>query len=88
VICLFSNTSGHGGLGGLGFLLDRRRLNVAISRAQTMCIVLSSDEVLRPPVALLADEGARKGYAFLREFERRAWALDVTVDLDPFVGAA
>jgi hypothetical protein len=58
---------------------------VAISRAQTMCIVISSNEVLRPPVGLLANEQARKGYAFLREYEQRAWAMDVTVNLDPFM---
>jgi hypothetical protein len=85
VICLFSNTSSHGGLGGLRFLLERRRLNVAISRAQTLCIMISSDEVLKPPVALFADDQARKGYAFLHEYERHAWSMDLDLDLDPFL---
>lgn len=53
-----------------------------------MCIVISSNEVLRPPVGLLANEQARKGYTFLREYEQRAWALDVNVNLDPFLSPA
>jgi hypothetical protein len=95
VLCLFSHTSGAfsgasppTGTGGLPFLLDRRRLNVALSRARTLCVVLSSGAVLRPPAAVLADAGARRGLAFLRAFAERAWAGEVDVDLDALgVGA-
>jgi hypothetical protein len=47
--------------------------------------MVTSDELLRPPVALLADEQARKGFSFLRDYEKHAWAMDVTVDLDPYL---
>lgn len=82
VICLFSHTSGTPSPTELAFLLERRRLNVAISRAKTLCILVTSDEVLRPPVGVLANRESYKGYAFLRAFEERAWAAEFEVDLD------
>jgi superfamily I DNA and/or RNA helicase len=78
VICLFSHSSST----EVGFLLDRRRLNVAISRAKTLCILVSSDEVLRPSVRVLANEENARGYAFLRAFEERAWSMTLDINLD------
>jgi hypothetical protein len=56
VICLFSVYPAD-----LGFLLERRRLDVTISRARTLCIVVSSDEVLCPSVKIFANAEAAKG---------------------------
>lgn len=80
VICLFSIPQSR--TADLGFLLERRRLNVAISRAKTLCILVTSDEVLRPSVRILANEDTAKGYAFLKAYEERAWSYDLSVDLD------
>ncbi|TDL18051.1 P-loop containing nucleoside triphosphate hydrolase protein [Rickenella mellea] len=82
VICLFSHTHTSSATSALDFLLQRRRLNVAISRAQTLCIVVTSDGVLHPPVRVLANAESAKGLAFLRAFEERAWSTDVIIDLD------
>jgi hypothetical protein len=83
VICLFSIPQSH--TADLGFLLERRRLNVAISRAKSLCILITSDEVLRPSVRILANEDTAKGYAFLKAYEARAWSYDLSVDLDDFL---
>ncbi|KDR81269.1 hypothetical protein GALMADRAFT_61308 [Galerina marginata CBS 339.88] len=79
VICLFS-ALGFSST-DLYFLLDRRRLNVALSRAKTLCIVIASDGVLHPPIKVLANEDALKGYEFLKEYKRRAWRYDAQIDM-------
>jgi hypothetical protein len=87
VICLFSHTHTQGvslDTSRLSFLLNRRRLNVAISRAKTLCIFVTSKELLRPPAAILADPESTKGYMYLRAYEERACCANLTVNLDPF----
>jgi hypothetical protein len=85
VICLFSLPTALGGTSGSpAFLLERRRLNVAISRAKTLCILITSDTVLCPSVAVLANEACRKGYAFLKAYQDRAWSRTLKVDLAQF----
>ncbi|KAJ3823506.1 hypothetical protein F5880DRAFT_1482100 [Lentinula raphanica] len=80
VICLFSLPQSH--ISDLHFLLERRRLNVAISRAKSMCVLISSNEVLRPAVDALTNEETAKGHTFIRAFADRAWSSNISVDID------
>ncbi|KDQ28246.1 hypothetical protein PLEOSDRAFT_1041114 [Pleurotus ostreatus PC15] len=82
VICLFSIPPSAGV--DVSFLLERRRLNVAISRAKTLCILVTSSEVLRPAIRVLTNEGTAKGYAFLKGFAERAWSTGLSINLDAF----
>ncbi|KAF4599971.1 hypothetical protein EYR40_007077 [Pleurotus pulmonarius] len=82
VICLFSIPPSAGV--DASFLLERRRLNVAISRAKTLCILVTSSEVLRPAIRVLTNEGTAKGYAFLKGFAERSWSTSLSINLDAF----
>ncbi|KAF8806576.1 hypothetical protein BYT27DRAFT_7101848 [Phlegmacium glaucopus] len=82
VICLFSLPYTSESTADLGFLLERRRLNVAISRAKTLCILISSKAVLCPSMKVLVNEETAKGYAFLKAFEKRAWSYDIPLNVD------
>lgn len=81
VICLFSHTHIPSLRRDLDFLYNRSRLNVAISRAKTISIVISSDGVLNPPVEALVDKSNLEGYTYLKAFEARAWSFDQSLDL-------
>ncbi|CCA67835.1 hypothetical protein PIIN_01659 [Serendipita indica DSM 11827] len=65
----------------LGFLLSRRRLNVGISRAKNLCIVISSNQVLQPSLEVLTSEETRKGLEFLRAYEARSWSGDISLEI-------
>jgi superfamily I DNA and/or RNA helicase len=79
VICLLSHTHGPSLRRDLDFLYNRPRLNVAISRAKTVSIVISSTGVLNPPIEALVDTDNLEGYAYLKAFEDRAWSFDIAV---------
>lgn len=82
MLCLFSYTYAANASSAIDFLLERRRLNVAISRAKTLCILVTSHEVLKPSVRIFANAQSAKGFAFLRAFEDRAWSTDVKLQVD------
>lgn len=65
----------------LDFLYNRPRLNVAISRAKTISIVVSSEGVLDPPVEALVDEGNLEGFAYLKAYEDRAWSYNQNLEV-------
>lgn len=64
----------------LDFLYNRPRLNVAISRAKTISIVISSEGVLNPPVEALVDRGNLDGFTYLKAYEDRAWRYNYVLE--------
>ena len=81
VVCTFSHTHMPSLRRDLDFLFNRPRLNVAISRAKTISIVVSSEGVLNPPVEALVEQGNLEGFAYLKAYEDRAWSYDHIVEL-------
>jgi uncharacterized protein len=54
-VCILSLCSSYGEYGsrGLGFILDRNRVNVAISRAQCLSVVVADPRIANGPVSTL-----------------------------------
>ena len=80
VVCVFSHTHLPSLRRDLDFLYNRPRLNVAISRAKTISIVISSQGVLNPPVEALVSKENLEGFSYLKAFEERAWAFQILVE--------
>ena len=76
MICLFSHTQTGSLRRELEFLYNRPRLNVAISRAKTISILITSDHILEPPVDVLVKQELLEGYSYLKHFEQSAWRYD------------
>jgi hypothetical protein len=73
-VCVFSHTHLPSLRRDLDFLYNRPRLNVAISRAKTISIVVSSESVLDPPIDALESQQNLDGYSYLKAYENRAWS--------------
>jgi predicted RecB family nuclease len=56
-VCILSLCSSYGEYGsrGLGFILDRNRVNVAISRAQCLAVVVADPRIANGPVSTLEE---------------------------------
>ena len=50
------------------FLYDRRRLNVSVSRAMSLCILITTNQVLFPSFNVLANDRCQEGLAYLSQF--------------------
>jgi superfamily I DNA and/or RNA helicase len=81
VVCVFSHTHLPSLRRDLDFLYNRPRLNVAISRAKTISIVISSEGVLNPPIDALVDSRNLEGFAYLKAYEERAWSRKQVIEV-------
>ena len=56
-VCILSLCSSYGEYGsrGLGFILDRNRINVAISRAQCMAVIVGDPRIARTTASTLEE---------------------------------
>ena len=88
VIVCFGFTSQNQVKNELDFVFNKNRLNVAVSRAQKLCIVLASEFVLWPPMEVMASEGRRDALNYVKRFEGEPrtlkvdWRLQVTAQKD------
>jgi AAA domain len=83
VVCVFSHTHMPSLRRDLEFIYNRPRLNVAISRAKSISIVISSEGVLNPPVEALVEKDNLEGFAYLKAYEDRAWSCDHNLESIP-----
>ncbi|KND03425.1 uncharacterized protein SPPG_00910 [Spizellomyces punctatus DAOM BR117] len=68
----------------LDFVFHRNRLNVALSRARNMCILIASQAILHPPVSVLATHERCEAFAHVKTFVERSavvqWGVDMVGD--------
>lgn len=80
MVCVFSHTHLPSLRRDLDFLYNRPRLNVAVSRARLISIVVSSSGVLDPPVDALVTQENLDGFSYLKAYEHRAWKYEQIAD--------
>ncbi|KAJ3281606.1 hypothetical protein HK104_011368 [Borealophlyctis nickersoniae] len=65
----------------LDFVFHRNRLNVALSRAKNLCILVASQSVIVPPIAALATPERREAFAHMKLFKDMScvvpWAIEM-----------
>ncbi|KAI8801408.1 hypothetical protein BJ742DRAFT_31731 [Cladochytrium replicatum] len=56
----------------LKFIFNRSRINVALTRARALCILIASSAVIQPSMHVLGDPGQRDAFALLSNFVERS----------------
>ena len=69
VIVSMCSSAGEDGPRGLEFLLDKNRINVAISRAQTLAIVVGDPRIASSPCSSVADMERLNLFCRLQDFD-------------------
>ncbi|KAH6873748.1 AAA domain-containing protein [Coprinopsis sp. MPI-PUGE-AT-0042] len=75
VICVFTGYQANPQ--EVKFMLDCRRLNVAISRGKSLCILVTTPSVLIPSASSLADDGIIECLGYMRRYKDRAYCCDI-----------
>ncbi|KAI9096652.1 hypothetical protein DFS34DRAFT_149922 [Phlyctochytrium arcticum] len=66
----------------LDFIFHRNRLNVALSRARSLCVLIASERLVNnPPEAVLETRERREAFAHLRTFVDRSQLVPWKVDM-------
>ncbi|KAJ3045110.1 hypothetical protein HDV00_011835 [Rhizophlyctis rosea] len=66
----------------LDFVFHRNRLNVALSRAKNLCILVASKPAMEPPIAALATPERREAFAHLKLFGKTSHLVRWGVAMD------
>ncbi|KAJ3049779.1 hypothetical protein HK097_009221 [Rhizophlyctis rosea] len=71
----------------LDFVFHRNRLNVALSRAKNLCVLIASKTIMEPPIAALATPERREAFAHLKLFAETSHIVPWRVSVDgPDIG--
>jgi len=66
----------------MDFLYNRNRLNVSITRAKKACVMLLTDALLRPNLAVMETEERRAAFEHLHAYAQAAENIPYVVTLD------
>ncbi|PRP86556.1 superfamily I DNA/RNA helicase [Planoprotostelium fungivorum] len=77
VICCYSFTDLNRLERELDFIFHLRRINVALSRAQDLCVLLASNNMVDPPIAVMAEENRCEAFAHVKSFIEKSVVLSV-----------
>eukprot|EP01117_Protostelium_nocturnum_P010331 TRINITY_DN3711_c0_g1_i1.p1 TRINITY_DN3711_c0_g1~~TRINITY_DN3711_c0_g1_i1.p1 ORF type:complete len:1354 (-),score=436.63 TRINITY_DN3711_c0_g1_i1:102-4106(-) len=86
VICCYGFTNLSTVENELDFVFHRNRLNVALSRAKELCILLASDHIIDPPISVLSSAERCEAFAHLRKFRNESLRFPVELKIDQVEG--
>ncbi|KAI9207287.1 uncharacterized protein BJ171DRAFT_596851 [Polychytrium aggregatum] len=70
----------------LDFIFHRNRLNVALSRARSLCILVASKPLLEPPMLALASATRREAFAHIINFRNLSCVIDWEYSVSSGIG--
>ncbi|KAI8622226.1 hypothetical protein BC830DRAFT_1090559 [Chytriomyces sp. MP71] len=87
ILCLGFTSHADTLAGELAFVYDVRRVNVALSRAKCLCLLVSCEAVFRPPAQVLETRASREGFLHLMRFREASEVATWSGHAEETVGA-
>ncbi|CAF1628576.1 unnamed protein product [Didymodactylos carnosus] len=61
----------------LNFIFNRQRVNVSITRAKQLCLLITSQTILNPPLSVFVQSNTRNAYTLLTNFIQKSKCIQL-----------